>query len=425
MADSNFRGPVSSMGSLEGEQGGTTAAINPTDGPSISYQAGAVPDPRFYPYDKDNIGAGRIEAFFSSPVFVAVDSIPPTTTTTSVAAIQTPSVTAGVALTLVTATVGTAAGVPVWATGVPIIPTNTTIPVTVSAIDFGFATGSTVANSSTVHTNDNTLFTLGQWLVIGGGQAVNSALITQVRTISTNGTGITVSPVAGTTALHLPIGQGNLFNNDLPPATQFGPSAASANATMPYRLAGAAVLFDPQQGVTRNLTIAAASIGSGTTAVLVSGYDIYGVPMTEILTADGTTLVNGKKAFKYVSSIVVSVAATTVTPADLSIGAGDIYGFPLRVDKWEYTESRFNGGLQIHSTAMVAAVTTLATNTSGDVRGTQNFSTGMFGAATGSAVVGAGFNGVKRLVVKMQVPQIRITQSNPNAYTSMFGVTQA
>lgn len=429
MADTNFRGPITSMGSMEGEQGGTTAQLQPLDGPSIFYQGVVLPDPRFYPFDKDGFVPGRIEGFFTSQTFVAVDAIPSNTSTTVVAAAQTPSTTAAVALNLTTAVLGTAANVQVWAPGVPIIPTNTTVPVTVSAIDFGFTTGTTAANSTTMSVADNTLFTLGQWIVIpgaGGGSTTNTPLIAQVMAISTaNTTGLTISVVAATAVVNAPIGQGNLFNNDLPPATQFGPAAASANAAQPYRRAGLAVLFDPAQAVTRNLTITAASIGSGTTAVLASGYDIYGVPLTEILTADGTTTVAGKKAFKYVSSVVIQTGATTVTPADISIGVGNLLGFPLRVDRWEYTEARFNGGLQINSAGWTSAITTLATNTTGDVRGTQNFSTGMFGGAAGSATVGAQFDGVKRAVVKMQVPLMRMIGSNPNTYTGLFGVTQS
>lgn len=425
MADTNFRGPMTSMGSMLGDQSGTTAQIQPFDGPSIFYQSVAFPDPRFYPFDKDGVSPGRIESFFLSSQFAAIDAIPSASSTTTVAAAQAPSTTAAVALNLTTATLGTAAGVPVWAPGVPIIPTNTTVPVTVSAIDFGFTTGTTVAASSTVITVDNTLFTLGQWIVIGGAAAVNSALITQVMSINANGTGITISPVAATAISHGPIGQGNLFSNLLPPATQFGPATASANAAQPYRLAGLAVLFDPAQGVARNLTITAASIGSGTTAVLASGYDIWGVPMTEVLTADGTTTVAGKKAFKYVSSVVVQTAATTVTPANINIGVGDLLGFPLRNDQWEYTDMRFGGGLQTVNTGWTSAITATATNTTGDVRGTQNFSTGFFGAAAGSSAAGAPFNGVKRVTVKMRVPMIRMIGSNPNTYTGLFGVTQA
>lgn len=428
MADTNFRGPITSMGSLEGEYGGTTAQLQPLDGPSIFYQALAVADPRAYPFSKDSFSPGRIPCLFASQVFVAVDAIPSATSTTMVAAAQAPSTTAAVALNLTTAVLGTAANVQVWTPGIPIIPTNTTVPVTVSAIDFGFTTGTTAANSTTVSVADSSLITLDQWIVIGGagsGSATNVALIAQVLAIhSTNGTGITISTAAATAVVNAPIGQGNLYNTNLPPATQFGPAAASASAAEPYRRAGLAVLFDPAAGVARNLTITAASIGSGTTAVLVSGYDIYGVPMTEIITASGTTTVAGAKAFKYVASVAVQTAATTVTPASISIGVGDLLGFPLRVDRWEYTETRFNGGLQVFNTGWTSAITATATNTTGDVRGTQNFSTGMFGGAAGSATVGAQFDGVKRAVVKLQVPQIRMTRSNPNNYTGLFGVTQ-
>ena len=427
MADTNFRGPVTSMGSLEG-QAGNTATIEPLDGPVITYQGGAVADPRFFPFAKDGFAPGRVRAYYASEDFVCVDTIPSATSTTTVAAAQTPSTTAAVALTLTTAVLGTAANVPVWAPGIPIIPTNTTVPVTVSAVDFGFATGTTAANSSTVVVTDNTLFTLNQWIVVGGagsGSATNVALNTQVRSLAANGTSITVSPVAATALSHAPIGQGNLYNTDLPPATQFGPAAASANATEPYRLAGLAVLFDPRQGIARNLTITAASIGSGTTAILASGYDIYGVPMTEVITADGTTTVGGVKAFKYVSSVVVQTAATSGTPADISIGVGDVAGLALREDTWDYTDIRFNGGRQVASTGFTAAVLTAATNTSGDVRGRQNFSTGVFGNATATAAAGGGFNGVRRAFISLKVPQIRMIGSNPNAYTGMFGVTQA
>ena len=427
MADTNFRGPVTSMGSLEG-QAGSTATIEPLDGPSIVYQGGAVPDPRFFPFAKDGFAPGRVKAYYATDRFVCVDAIPSATATATVAASQAPSTTAGVALTLTTAVLGTAAGVAVWAPGIPIIPTNTTVVQTVSAIDFGFATGTTAANSSTVVLTDNTLVTLNQWIVIAGagsGSATNVALIAQVMSRLANGTGITISPVAATTVNNVPIGQGNLYNPDLPPATQFGPSAASASATEPYRLAGLGVLFDPAQGVARNLTVTAASIGSGTTALLVSGYDIYGVPMTEVITADGTTTVNGAKAFKYVSTIATQIAATTVTPAAVEVGLGNLLGFALRNDRWEYTEVRFNGGLQSGNTGWTAAITATASNTTGDVRGTQNFSTGFFGGAGATSAAGAGFNGVKRAVVALTVQQLRMVGSSPNNTTGLFGVTQA
>src|SRR5262249_36626884 len=155
----------------------------------------------------------------------------------------------------------------------------------------------------------------------------------------------------------------------LPPATQFGPAAASANAAEPYQAAGFAKMFDPRQGVARAVAVAAASIGSGTTALLVTGFDIYGVPMTEIVTCSGTTIVNGNKAFKYIQSVAVSSPATSGTPANVSVGASDILGFNLRDDKWEYLDVFFNAGFQINNTGWTSAFTGVSTNTTGDVRG--------------------------------------------------------
>ena len=149
MPESVFEGPLVAAGSLLNATGASTSAsINPMDGPSLFYQWGMFPDPRFAPINKDGLSAGRIKAYFDSPSVVLVDAIPSANGTANIAAAQAPSTTANVALTLVTAQLGTAAGVPVPAAGIPIIPVGTSVATTVLAIDFGFATGTTAANSS-------------------------------------------------------------------------------------------------------------------------------------------------------------------------------------------------------------------------------------------------------------------------------------
>lgn len=417
MAETLLRGPGVSIGSL------MDGRIEPWDGPSIEYQGDVIPDPRYSPANKDAVGPGAIKGFFSNPYFVLVDTIPSASSTATVAAAQAPSTTAGVALALTTAVLGTAAGVPVWTPGIPIIPSNTTVPVTVSAIDFGFTTGTTAANSSTVVVVDNSLFQVGQWIVIGGAGAAgatNVALFTQVQSKSTNTTVITISPSALTALNNAPIGQGNLYNTLLPPATQFGPAAASANASEPYKVAGFALAFDPLQGCARALSVTAASIGSGTTALTVSGYDIYGVAMTESITANGTTTVNGKKAFKYVSNIVVGTAATSGTPANVSVGVSDIVGVNVRSDKWEYLNVFWNGGFAINSTGWTKALSTTSTATTADVRGTQNLST----ALTGTGVV-ASTDGARRVTIMMSVPVQNMVNATPLNSSSLFGTAQA
>lgn len=415
MAETLLRGPGVSIGSL------MDGRIEPWDGPSIEYQGDIIPDPRYSPANKDSTSPGAIKGYFSNPYFVLVDTIPSANATNTVAAAQAPSTTAGVALSLTTAVLGTAAGVPVWTPGIPIIPSSTTTPVTVSAIDFGFTTGTTAANSSTVVVVDNSQFQVGQWIVVGGAGAsgaTNVALFTQVQSKSTNTTVITISPSALTALNNAPIGQGNLYNPNLPPATQFGPAAVAANASEPYKVAGFGLAFDPLQGCARALSVTAASIGSGTTALTVSGYDIYGVPMTELITATGTTTVNGKKAFKYVSNIVVTTAATSGTPASVSVGVSDVFGLNVRSDKWEYLNTFWNGNWAPTSAGWTSALATTSSATTVDVRGTVN-------ASTLAVATVASTNGARRLTIMMSVPLQNMVNATPLNSSSMFGPTQA
>lgn len=428
MTESIFHGPLVGAGSL------LNSKIQPDDGPAINYQGDSFPDPRQTPLNKDGTSPGRVRSYFVSAPVVLTDTIPSASSTTTVFAALAPSTTVGVALGLTTAVIGTAAGVPVWTPGIPIVVAATTgIPTstvtTVSVIDFGFATGTTTANNSTVIVNNNVNFYAGQWIVIGGagsGSATNVALFTQVQSLSTNNNSfiITISPTPATGLSHAPIGQGNLYSQFLPPATQFGPSAASANAAEPYRIAGLGLAFDPSQAMTRVLTVTAASIGSGTTAFTVSGYDVYGVPMTELITANGTTTVAGKKAFKYVNTIVVAAAATSGTPAAISVGLGDSAGINLRSDRWEALEIAYNGGWGMTSAGWSSALSTTASTSTVDVRGLINASTMLFGSSAGSAAVGAPFDGVKRFVVSMQVPASNMLNATPLNAKSLYGTAQ-
>ena len=416
MAETLLRGPGVSIGSL------MDGRVEPLDGPSISYQGDMVPDPRFSPSNKDGLSPGVIKGFFNSPYFVLVDAIPSANTTASVAAAQAPSTTAGVALNLTTAVLGTAAGVQVWTPGVPLMPQGTSVATTVSVIDFGFTTGTTAANSTTVTVVDNTLFTIGQWIIIGGAgssSATNVALVAQVQSQSTNSTVITISPAALTALNNAPIGNGNLYNTFLPPATQFGPAAASANGADPYKVVGFGLAFDPLQGVCRALCVQAASIGSGTTTLTVTGFDIYGFPMVETIACNGTTVVNGKKAWKYVSKIVVGTGATTGTPANVNVGVSDVFGINVRSDRWEYLNSFWNGGFAVNNTGWTAALATAATATTIDVRGTFNAS---------SAVIGTGVlassNGSARLTIMMSVPLKNMINATPLSSVSLLGTSQ-
>lgn len=180
----------------------------------------------------------------------------------------------------------------------------------------------------------------------------------------------------------------------------------SAMTTVAYGSAGTIQIWDPTKAISRNILISSnANDTSGT--FTVRGYDIYGFPLSESITgANGTSgtasIASGLKAFKYIASVT---PAGTLNSTGVSVGVGDVIGLPIRADR--YTELQINVGNTsiITGTGFTAAVTTTATATSGDVRGT-------YGLQTSS-------NGVLRLVVK-QAP----LPSNVASSTGIVGVAQ-
>lgn len=414
MAESNFRGPVVGMGALEDN------SSSPFDGPSgLFYQGIGVLDPRANPYPKDGVTPGRAPAFLLAPFFVITDNIPSTISSGIIVTTAQSAVTAQAFTLNTTSAGGSAAGVPSWTYGIPIIPLGTTTVTTVGAIDFGFTTGTTAANSSTVVVVDSTMFKVGRWYCIGGaGNTGNTTSILTQCTVIVNGTTINVSPVTPGALSHAPIGNTNLQNDLLPPAANFGPAAASASATQPYQRGGLGLWFDPLEGLCRNITVKG-NTTNATASFLVNGFDMYGAAMTELITASGTTTVGGKKAFKYVT--VVSTNATSVT-GTYNVGVGDIFGINLRADRFEAVTVVWNGLPLTANAGFTAAFSTASpsTNTSADVRGTLS-------VAAFTAFNAAASNGTGRLFVGIDMPLMNVLNAaaGSTSATSMFGAAQA
>lgn len=174
---------------------------------------------------------------------------------------------------------------------------------------------------------------------------------------------------------------------------------AAGNATINGTVAsGGVATFD----VPRNVTIATSDAGNTTQTVTMTGTDVYGVSMTQILTCNGTSTVSGTKAFKTVTRVAVSAALT----GNLSVGFGDVIGLPFRVDTRDQIMFYWDSGIITTAGTFVAAVTTTASATTGDVRGTYTPST-----AT---------NGTRRLAVWVW-PSTNATDS----VTALYGVPQA
>lgn len=438
MADSNFRGPVVSMGALENLANATSSQLfaNATtpiitdvqalDGMAMSYQGFGFLDPRFVPYNKDNFRSAQVPFFYNNNDVVVMDNVPQAAGTALLAASQ--AATAAVAISLATTQVQNLIAGQCFIAPVAIVPIGTTVAQNVLAIDFGFATGTTVANSSTITVNDNTQFEFGQWIVVGGaGNAAGQAsLYTQVQTISsTNSTGITVLPVPATAITNAPIGQANLFGAQfLPPGTAYGPQTATAFAAQNGLDVGLGRAWNPREGLARNVSVSAGTT-TATTALTVTGYDVYRNLMTEKITIPSgnrsSSTFFGSKAFKYIQSVAVQ----TTAGGSLGLGLGDVFGCGFRADTWSQFQVVWNGCAPQTSLGFTAAVTTApATNTTGDVRGTIQISTNGTGTAMTIATA-AVTNGTARLTVTQSLGLWNASFATPNNLVPLFGVPQS
>lgn len=142
-----------------------------------------------------------------------------------------------------------------------------------------------------------------------------------------------------------------------------------AAGTVSFGQSGAIQFWDPTKALARAISITGVSGGAGG-AFKIAGFDVYGFPMNETITAAaGAATTNGKKAWKYITSVTPQFTDAH----NYSVDTTDIIGFPLRVDEWPYVEV-FDGAatptLVTSATGFVAAVTTTASATTGDVRGT-------------------------------------------------------
>lgn len=180
----------------------------------------------------------------------------------------------------------------------------------------------------------------------------------------------------------------------------------SAMTTVNFGSAGTIAIWDPTKAIARNITITSnANDTSGT--YTVRGYDLYGYPLTETITgANGTSgttaAANGVKAFKYIASVT---PAGTLNSTGVAVGVGDVIGLPLRADRWSELLGTLGNTSITASTGFTAAVTTTATATSGDVRGTYALQTAS--------------NGVLRFTLKQSpIP------TNVNSTAGMTGANQ-
>ena len=276
---------------------------------------------------------------------------------------------------------------------------------TVLALDAYASVTGTVANGILTVTASSSQMPIGPGMVIlttsgtvSQGTALGSQIIAQLTT-----TGTYSSVSQGTTGTYQLTGNLTATSGTVTLAYQT-PSqcAVPNNAQTP-----AVTNWSPQALLGRAVSITAASGATYTTAS-VNGYDIYGYPVSENITITAGSAVNGKKAFKYIKSVVLSGGTADTTHA-YSVGTADVFGLPLRSDT--FGDIIVNNASSLVATTLITAATnylpadrTTPSATTADVRGTF--------AATSSS-------GANKLIVR-QSPQAYMA---PYA-TGLFGLTQ-
>lgn len=117
----------------------------------------------------------------------------------------------------------------------------------------------------------------------------------------------------------------------------------------------------------RCITITGSATTVAAISYTISGYDEYQQAMTQTITGPSSTgSVTTTKAFKYISGIT----ATGNSTSSVAIGTSDTLGLPLKAGAFEYVRLAYNNIGITSSAGFTAAVTTTATATTGDVRGT-------------------------------------------------------
>lgn len=226
--------------------------------------------------------------------------------------------------------------------------------------------------------------------------AQNVANGTAMTLVSSSGAGITVmaAPLAiPQTGLVVPAG--SLAIDGLPGLVGFGQS-------------GVVALVDPTRNLARAVSITGSASASGG-AFTVAGFDLYGQPQSEIITAAaGAVTSNGRKGWKFIASVTPQFTDAH----GYSVGTADIFEFPIRVLEFPMATVGWNNAIIAASTGFTAADTTSpATSATGSVRGTY---------ATQSPS-----DGTKVLQMFVSPRVADLAAVSPGNVASLFGVTPA
>ena len=396
MSNTAFSGPMI----VFGQNPSQPSDYNPDIGGSSYFYAGAgFLDPRLtYTYLPGEAQAALDFGWLGFDNITTLSAVPYSAAAAAIVASANPT---GATLSLVTTSSST--------TGVyystSFVRADTGATDSVLALDAYASVTGTVSNGVLTVTASSSQMPIGPGMVIlttsgtvSQGTALGSQIVAQLTT-----TGTYSSVSQGTTGTYQLTG--NL-------------TATSGTITLAYQTPSQCIVpnnaqtpsqgnWSPQALLGRAVSVTAASGATYTTAT-VNGYDIYGYPMSEAITITAGSAVNGKKAFKYIKSVVLSGGTADTTHA-YSVGTADVFGLPLRSDT--FGDIIVNNASSLVATTLITAATnylpadrTTPSATTADVRGTF--------AATSSS-------GANKLIVR-QSPQ---AYNAPYA-TGLYGLTQ-
>ena len=140
--------------------------------------------------------------------------------------------------------------------------------------------------------------------------------------------------------------------------TQLAAASATAGTTQVVRTDGTTVV---QFDYPRAVAVTTASGSPSNSQITITGYDYYGVSMTEIIQSGtvASTQTVGRKAFFQVYSVAFS-AATTVA---VSVDTSNVLGLPARISDTSYVLSnKFSGSLAFDSGTFAQAYYSNTTN---------------------------------------------------------------
>ena len=395
MSVSALSGPIIVFG-----QNPVGAEYNSDLGPSMFWGGAGILDPRTpYTYIPGETQSAPDYAWLGFDNITTLSIVPYTKAAGAIVASANP---ASATLTLVSANSAT--------TGVYITPSIARADTGVAdtnggaglvALDaYTSVTASITAGVMTVTANSNMPITPGMVILTAAGTlsagVVAGTIVTGQLTAGTGGQGVAGTYSTNNTSLTVTSGTVTLA---LPNPYQ---------CSVPFGQPSSIYLWNPQALIGRAVAVTAASGATYATAT-VSGYDIYGFPMVEAITITAGSQVSGKKAFRYIKSVVLLGGSADTTHA-YSVDTTDVFGLPLRSDSFGDITVNYATALNLvtgitAATSYLPSDRTVATSTTGDVRGT-------YAAFTSST-------GANKLVIR-QSPQAYNIGSN----AGLFGVTQ-